>query len=599
MLLYACCEKRAFIKKQIGDLRFFNDYAILYDVFFRERQVRRVFRLITYFGLQTRRRARHFARRVGRRFAYPVLFLFSWVYLVIAAADFFIARSVRGFRADGRALREEMRRVSAHLHDAWRKSTATWFAVLLHYIGKAFKKHKRFFRAALNTALPLAVAAVLVVEVHYWSGLTYALRVIYAGETIGYISNESVYLEARNLAIEKLSVGLSDNERVDYLDTPKYELSLVSLNSLVDTTMLSDNLIRASDANITNACGVFIDGEFLCAVKNQNDARSVFGDILEKQDVQGDNAVAGFVESVDYVQGLYPDNDNTMWDAEKLQQKLSGSKQSAKYYIAQPGDSFSKIASDHRLTVSELKALNPELGETILIGSRLCVAKAVNYVTPKVTQTYVRTEEIDYETQTVRNAKLFSGDRRVIRKGEKGVDQVTVSVTTVNGVVIDMEEIERVTVKQPVDEKVEVGTASAGSAGYYGGSYSARGFMWPAPTARMISQYFGHNGHRGLDITTSGALGKPIVASASGVVEIAGSTGNSYGQQVLINHGNGIKTRYAHCVYGSIKVRVGQRVTAGQQIASIGSTGNSTGPHLHFEVIVNGAVVNPLNYVSR
>ena len=123
--------------------------------------------------------------------------------------------------------------------------------------------------------------------------------------------------------------------------------------------------------------------------------------------------------------------------------------------------------------------------------------------------------------------------------------------------------------------------------------------MWPAPTARMISQYFGHNGHKGLDITTGGALGRPIVAAASGVVEIAGSTGNSYGQQVLINHGNGIKTRYAHCITGSILVRPGQQVTAGQRIASIGSTGNSTGPHLHFEVIVNGAVTNPLNYVSR
>ena len=528
-----------------------------------------------------------------------MLFLLSWVYILVAAIDFFVAQSLRNFRADWRALRVEMHRASAHLHAAWRKSTATWFAVVLHYIGKAFKKHKQFFRAAFNTALPLVMVIVLLFEVHYWTGLTYALRVIYGGETIGYISNESVYLEARSLAVEKLSVGLSDNERVDFLDTPKYELSLVSLNNLVDTNMLSDNLIRASDANITNACGVFIDGDFLCAVKNENDARSVFGAILEAQDAKGDNAVAGFVESVDYVQGLYPDSENTMWDAEKLQQKLSKPKQSAKYYIAQPGDSFSKIASDNRLTMSELKALNPALGDTILVGTRLLVAKSVQYVTPKVTQTYMRTEETDYETETVRNAKLFSGDRRVIRQGEKGVDQVTVSVTTVNGEIIDMEEIERVTVKKPVNEKVEVGTASAGGAGYYGGKYSSRGFMWPAPTARMISQYFGHNGHRGLDITTSGALGKPIVAAASGVVEIAGSTGNSYGQQVLINHGNGVMTRYAHCVSGSIRVRAGQRVTAGQQIASIGSTGNSTGPHLHFEVIVNGAVVNPLNYVSR
>ena len=555
-------------------------------------------RAITYFGLSVQWHGRHLLRRFARRLRGPVLYVFSWFYILFAALDFFFARSARNFRAEWKFLRAEMRSVSDNLHRAWKKSTATWLSVFIHYIAKAFVRHKRMFKAAVNTALPILMAVVLLVEIHQWQSFTYALRVLYNGETIGYIANESVYLQARNRAIEKLSVGMDENERTDVLDAPKFELSLVAINKMVDTSVLSDNLIRASDANITNACGVFIDGEFLCAVKNENDARSVFNTILEAQET-GTGATAGFLESVDYVQGLYPDNENTMWDAQKLEQKLKGDKRPAQYYTAQPGDSFSKIASDHHLTISELKALNPELGDTILIGSELLVAKASRYVTPKIVRTEVRTEEIDFKTETSYNSKLFSGDRRIVRQGQKGVDKVTIRITTVGGVTYDWEEIDRVTVRAAVNEKVEVGTAKTGSAGYYGGSYSARGFMWPAPTARMISQYFGHNGHRGLDITTSGALGKPIVAAASGVVEIAGSTGNSYGQQVLIDHGNGVKTRYAHCVTGSIRVRPGQRVTAGQQIASIGSTGNSTGPHLHFEVIVNGSVTNPLNYVSR
>ena len=555
-------------------------------------------RAITYFGLCVQWRGRHLLRRLARMLRGPVLYVFSWIYVLFAALDFFFARSARNFRAEWKYLRAEMHSVSDNLHKAWKKSTGTWLSVLGHYIVKAFRRHRRLFKAAANTVLPLLMAIVLVLEIHQWQTVTYALRVIYDGETIGYIANESVYLQARNLAVEKLSVGMDENERADVLDAPKYELSLVPINKMVDTSMLSDNLIRASDANITNACGVFIDGEFLCAIKNENDARSVFNAILEKQHTSL-GETAGFLESVDYVQGLYPDNDNTMWDAQKLEQKLAGDKRPAKYYTAQVGDSFSKIASDNHLTISELKALNPELGETILVGSELLVAKASRYVTPKIVRTEVRTEEIDFKTETSYNSKLFSGDRRIVRQGQKGVDKVTVRITTVEGVAYDWEEIDRVTVTAPVNEKIEVGTAKTGSVGYYAGSYSSRGFMWPAPTARMISQYFGHNGHKGLDITTSGALGKPIVAAAAGVVEIAGSTGNSYGQQVLINHGNGVKTRYAHCVTGSIRVRAGQRVTAGQQIASIGSTGNSTGPHLHVEVIVNGAVTNPLNYVSR
>ena len=555
-------------------------------------------RAITYYGLRVQWHGRHLLRRFLRILRGPVLYLFSWFYVLFAALDFFFARSARGFRAEWKYLRAEMHSVSDNLHAAWKKSTGTWFSVLLHYVAKAFRRHRRMFKAAANTILPLLMAIVLVVEIHQWQSFTYALRVIYDGDTIGYIANESVYLQARNRAIEKLSVGMDENERADVLNAPKFELSLIPINKMVDTSMLSDNLIRASSANITNACGVFIDGEFLCAVKNENDARSVFNAILEAQHTET-GATAGFLESVDYVQGLYPDNENTMWDAQKLEAKLAGDKRPAQYYTAQSGDSFSKIASDNHLTISELKALNPELGDTILVGSTLLVAKASRYVTPKIVRTEVRTEEIDFKTETSYNSKLFSGDRRIVRQGQKGVDKVTIRITTVNGVAYDWEEIDRVTVTAPINEKVEVGTSKSGSAGYYGGSYSTRGFMWPAPTARMISQYFGHNGHRGLDITTGGAYGRPIVAAASGVVEIAGSTGNSYGQQVLINHGNGVKTRYAHCVTGSIRVRPGQRVTAGQQIASIGSTGNSTGPHLHFEVIVNGSVTNPLNYVSR
>ena len=555
-------------------------------------------RLITYFGLRSRRQFRRIGRRLSRLLRKPLLSVFSWVYILFSALNFFFVRSVRNFRAEWTFLRAEMHRASADLRKAWKQSTSEWFATLAHYVGKALQRHGHFFRTAFNTALPLVMAVLLVLEIHYWQDLTYALRVVYGEQTIGYISNESVYLQARNMATEKLSVGLDEEERTDLLQTPKFELSLVSINKLVDTSILSDNLIRASDANITNACGVFIDGQFLCSVKNENDARSVFNTILEQQHAES-GATAGFIESVDYVQGLYPENSRSMWDANKLGATLSSPKKAPEYYIAQSGDSISKIASDHHLTVSELESLNPDLNGMIFIGSRLLVAKAENYVTPKITRTEVRKEEVDYKTETSYNSKLFSGDRRILRKGEKGVDRVTVSITTVNGVVVDLEEISRVTLREPVTEKVEVGTAKPGSAGYYGGTYSSRGFMWPTPTARMISQYFGHYGHKGIDITTSGALGRPIVAAASGVVEIAGSTGNSYGQQVLINHGNGIKTRYAHCVYGSITVRPGQQVSAGQRIASIGSTGNSTGPHLHFEVIVNGALANPLNYVSR
>ena len=98
--------------------------------------------------------------------------------------------------------------------------------------------------------------------------------------------------------------------------------------------------------------------------------------------------------------------------------------------------------------------------------------------------------------------------------------------------------------------------------------------------------------HEGIDVTAE--MGAPIVAPAAGIV-VATGTRSGYGLVVEIDHGNGIVTRYAHC--SRILVRNGQRVTRGMPIAAVGSTGLSTGPHLHYEIRVGGKVVDPLTFV--
>jgi len=100
--------------------------------------------------------------------------------------------------------------------------------------------------------------------------------------------------------------------------------------------------------------------------------------------------------------------------------------------------------------------------------------------------------------------------------------------------------------------------------------------------------------HTGLDI--GAASGTPIKAAADGVVKNSSWMG-TYGNLVIISHGNGIETYYAHC--SKLLVKVGQRVSAGDTIALVGSTGNSTGPHLHFEVRINNQPVNPQNYLYK
>ncbi len=156
--------------------------------------------------------------------------------------------------------------------------------------------------------------------------------------------------------------------------------------------------------------------------------------------------------------------------------------------------------------------------------------------------------------------------------------------------------------KAEYDAKISAGMESgSGSISGGGGTssignypVSAKGMICPLQYSNVyISQHYGHNGHKGVDICTRGTgstMGKEIRAAADGTVSTA-DYHKSWGKNVYINHGNGVYTRYAHC--SSMIVSAGQQVKQGQVIAYVGNTGNSFGPHLHFEVYVNRNRVNP------
>lgn len=150
--------------------------------------------------------------------------------------------------------------------------------------------------------------------------------------------------------------------------------------------------------------------------------------------------------------------------------------------------------------------------------------------------------------------------------------------------------------------KIEKELAGSGS-----GQFSGK-MLWPVPGFTRVTSAFGYRIHpitgkrtlhSGIDIGRK-ADGTPIdgaaiVASGAGTVISAGNR-SGYGNTVIIDHGNGVTTLYAHQRSGGIKVSTGQKVSAGQRIGTVGSTGNSTGPHLHWEVRVNGEARNPMTY---
>ncbi|MBQ7688183.1 MAG: M23 family metallopeptidase [Clostridia bacterium] len=179
---------------------------------------------------------------------------------------------------------------------------------------------------------------------------------------------------------------------------------------------------------------------------------------------------------------------------------------------------------------------------------------------------------------------------------------MTKLVTYVDGAPTgEEEEVGRLTVIRPVAEQLQVGTRALDASFVSGSSYGGL-LIWPAVGADNInSDYAWRWGklHAALDIGSKvgTSLGKTVVAAAEGTVVISG-VHSSYGYYVKIDHGNGMQTLYAHCMAGSLLVNVGDHVDAGTPIAKVGMTGYATGPHLHFEVIINGVRVDPKPYLG-
>ncbi len=189
-------------------------------------------------------------------------------------------------------------------------------------------------------------------------------------------------------------------------------------------------------------------------------------------------------------------------------------------------------------------------------------------------------------------------------KNSKNMNEITISEkyeTQIQDFTSVEDAVSKLYVEKP---KVVVAKADRNSSGKVntattisGGKVSL-GISLAKPVSGIISSRFGarssirSSAHTGLDIAAS--TGTPIFAAASGTVTFSGRKG-SYGNLLVITHSNGVQTYYGHC--SKLYVPAGTTVSQGQKIAAVGNTGNSTGPHLHFEIRVNGVAYNPQNYL--
>ena len=269
---------------------------------------------------------------------------------------------------------------------------------------------------------------------------------------------------------------------------------------------------------------------------------------------------------------------------------LKGGVETRTYEIKQ-GDSLWSISRKEHIPLDDLIKANPQLKseDELALGEMINLTEVKPLLNVSLVKKITYEEQIPYKTEVVKDNSMWTWDQKVKKPGENGSKEVAAEVSYKNGIKLSQNILGEKVVKEPVTRVVARGTKA--EVAFRG---SGR-FVWP--TVGQITSYFGRRGrefHTGIDIGQS--KGAPVRASNSGTVTFAGWRGG-YGNFIIINHGGGIETCFAH--NSSIMVSVGQQVEKGQQIAKVGSTGRSSGCHVHFEIRVNGSAVNPLNYLNK
>lgn len=299
---------------------------------------------------------------------------------------------------------------------------------------------------------------------------------------------------------------------------------------------------------------------------------------------EGDGLKAlNFSEKVE-ISEAYVDADRVSKISEAIEAVTKETEKNQTYEV-QPGDTLSVIANSRGYYVDEVLALNPGLTRdaTLHLGDEIVISVPEPELSVLTTEQSTYEEDYDAETQYIENDSWYTTQQVVRQEAVPGHHEVTVLTTSRNGTETSREMVSENVITEPVPEIIEKGTQTPPT------------YIKPITGGTLTSTFKWRWGrmHKGIDWAVP--KGTAVRASCGGTVVSAGWSGG-YGNCITIRHPDGKQTRYGHL--SKILVSAGQKVDQGQKIALSGNTGRSTGPHVHFEILVNGTQVNPLKYLQ-
>lgn len=409
-------------------------------------------------------------------------------------------------------------------------------------------KNNIVVKRAVITAMSFVLILSVFVTVFSVTDLTYALQVNLNGENCGYVTDQTVVDKAVS-SLNEISV----NDDKNYSD-PNVDCSytVVSASQLISSQELADNIVD-NDDNVNKAICVIVNGNLFAEAESLDSALSIL------------SAIAGanpFYNDVEVRECLLSDNAKSR--LKSLDKRLDDLIFTDIEYLTEKGDTKASIAQKFGLNENDIDDFN--CGDVITVKALM--------------PAFVVTHEEQFETKKSIPASA---------SGTKSGWDVTTKVNVfVGGVKVNTKAVGTRFEEKFPNKPTATAVVKAGK----------KGFCWPVDTGyrQYISSFWGDDrDHKGYDIAAS--KGTPVLSVYGGKVVSVNSSGDAYGLHFVIDHGNGIKTLYAHC--SKLYVSIGDRVERGEVVGLIGDTGRATGTHLHFEVYKNGARVDPMNYIGK
>ena len=443
--------------------------------------------------------------------------------------------------------------------------------------------HKRLLLGSVAGMAVVAASVSLVI------GHITAYEYMYNDKVLGIVKNQKDVYDIIDTIGDKLTyaygaeITIDKEKDISFRKVMGFDLKLDGKEDILN------QFTYLRDMNAT-AYAIVAGGQQKAILYSKKCAEKILKDIQNTY-VQGSDSVEyesiGFKEKVEIVE--VDTKIGNIQDEEKVLEYMLTGAVEKKTYAVKSGDTLSGIAKKLGISMDDLAAANPDVDPTRLqIGQELTLTRPCPVLTVQTTEIAEYKVPIDYDIVYEETSALYKGEQTVKSAGVKGERLVVARIVRNNGEEVSRQELSTTILSEPKSQVVLKGTKDLPPL------IGTGKFIYPVRGARLTSRFGYRWGrmHNGIDLAAS--TGTKIRAADGGKVISAGWEG-ALGYCVRIDHGQNKVTVYGHC--SKIFVKKGDRVYKDQHIANVGNTGRSTGPHLHFEIHVNGVPQNPLKYL--